>query len=123
MGPNSELPGISCSSDLELFHYFFSCFSILHVFTFLSQNTPQQGAKECQKSSKSLKKHPPDPAWKTYLPKASLKSENRIIFNVLSLFSKVPGTQKTSQIAAQMDPGTAICEQNGDSKKQQETSR
>ena len=122
-GRHSELVGIRRSFVLDFFHYFFAYFSILHFFTFLSQNTPQKGAKKCQPSCKSTKKHPPDLACKPYLQKATLKCENRIPFNVLSLFPKVPGTQKTSQIGPQMEPGTAICEQNGHPKKQQKPSR
>ena len=90
MGPISELTGIRRSFRLES-----ARFSILHFFTFLSQNTPQKGATKCQKSWKSTKKHPPDLAWKPYLQKAPPKCENRIPFNVSSLFPRVPGTPKS----------------------------
>ena len=122
MGPIPELDGITRMACMKIFDYFSACFSILHSFTFLYRNTPQKGTTKCQKSSKSSKKHPPDPAWKPYLQKAPPKCENRIPFNVLSLFPRVPGTQKTLQIGPQMDPGTAICEQNGYPKKQQKES-
>ena len=95
MGPISELAGITRIACMKIFDMFFACFSILHFFTFLSQNTPQKGAKKCQKAWKSTNKPPPDPAWKPYLQKASPKCENRIPFNVLSLFPKVPGTPKS----------------------------
>ena len=121
MGPIPELLGFPPISDLELFHYFFACFSILHIFTFLSLNTPQQGAQECRKSSKSSKKHPSDPAWKTYLQKAYLKSENRIPLNVLSMFPRFPGIPKNITNCTQMDSGTANCIQNWYSNKQRKT--
>ena len=95
MEPIPELVGIRRSSCLEFFHYFFACFSILRCFTFLSQITSQKGAKKSQKSWQSTKKPPPDLAWKPYLQKASPKCENRIPFNVLSLFPRVPGTPKS----------------------------
>ena len=97
---------ISCSSCLEFSPYFFACFSILHFFTFLSQNTPQKGAKKCQKAWKSTNKPPPDPAWKPYLQKASPECENRIPFNVLSLFPKVPGIPKSIANWTQDGPRT-----------------
>ena len=95
MGWYPELLGIPPSFVLDFFHSFFACFSIPHFFTFLSQNTPQKGAKKCQKAWKSTNKPPPDPAWKPYLQKASPECENRIPFNVLSLFPRVPGTPKS----------------------------
>ena len=119
-GRYSELAG---SPLVEFFHYFFACFSILHFFAFLSQNTPQKGAGKCQKAWKSTNKPPPDPAWKPYLQKASPECENRIRFNVLSLFPKVPGIPKSIANWTQDDPGPAICEQTGHPKKQQKTSR
>ena len=42
-----------------------------------------------------MKKQPPDLGWKSYLQKAPPKCENRIPFNVLNLFPKVPGTPKS----------------------------
>ena len=95
MGPIPELLEITCNYRMKLFDYFFACFSILHFFTFLSQITPQNGTKKCQKSWKSTKKHPPDLACKPYLQKATPKCENRIPFNVLSLFPKVPDIPKS----------------------------
>ena len=50
MGPISELLEISRTYRMKIFDYFFACFSILHVFTFVSQNAPQKGANKCYKS-------------------------------------------------------------------------
>ena len=38
-GPVPGLPGITC---MKIFDSFFACFSILHLFIFWSQNTPQK---------------------------------------------------------------------------------
>ena len=43
-GPVSGLVGISC---MKIFDVCFACFSILHLFTFLSPNTPQEGSNKC----------------------------------------------------------------------------
>ena len=48
----------------------------LHLFTFLSQNTPRKGVQQVVKIIKFAKKHPPDLAWKSYLQKGSPKCEN-----------------------------------------------
>ena len=85
----SEAPG-----DHKIYT-FFGYFSILHLFTFLSQNSPRKGSQKCQKSEKSMRNHPPDLALNSYLQKGPPKCENRILFNVLSLFPKVPGTPKS----------------------------
>ena len=105
----SEAPG-----DHKIYT-FFGYFSILHFFTFVCQNLPRKGSKRCWKSSKSIEKTPPDLALNSYLPSGPPKCENRIPFNVSSLFPRVPGTP---QFGPRMDPGTANCEQNGHPKKQ-----
>ena len=93
-----EYPGLlawSCMACMKTSDSFFACFSILHFFTFLSQNTPR---KEVPKSSRIVKND------KKTLTRSSLeiipakripKCENRIPFNVLSLFPRVPGTPKS----------------------------
>ena len=87
------------------------------------QNSPKLGPREPPKFNQFVTFSHLFAPRKPYLQKAPPKCENRILFNVLSLFPRVPGTQKTSQIGARMDPGTAICEQNGHPKKQQKASR
>ena len=87
-----------CSSCKTLFHVFFllffRLFSHTHFFHFL---VPKQSpkTKKCQKSEKSVKNHPPDLALNSYLQKGTPKCENRIPFDVLSLFPRVPGTPKS----------------------------
>ena len=93
-GPHGASPGITCMACMKIFDSFFACFSILHFFTFLSQNTPERRSPNRQESYKSIKKHSPDLAWKSYLQKGSPKCENRIPFNVLSLFPRFPDTHK-----------------------------
>ena len=107
MGPIPELLGINCNYRMKIFDMCFGCFSILHIFAFLSQNASQKGAKKYQKSRKSTKKHPPDLAWKPYLQKAPPKCENRIRFNVLTIFPRVPGTPKS--IANWIPNGSRNC--------------
>ena len=79
---------------MKILDLFSACFSILHLFIFWSQNTPQEGSKKYYKSWKSIKKHPPDLAWNSYLQKGRQKYENRIPCDVLTLFPRVPGTPK-----------------------------
>ena len=73
-------------------------FSILHFSTFSFQNNPQKRSQKCSKSSKSVQETPPNLALNSYLHKGSPKCENRIPFNVLSLFPKVQGTLKSVTI-------------------------
>ena len=67
---------------VPFFHSFFACFSILYVFTYLSQNTSQKGVRKRQQSQKSIKNHSLNLAWKSCLQNGSPKCENHTLFNV-----------------------------------------
>ena len=91
-GPLTELPG---SGRGNFRSSFFGRYSVFHFFTFSSQSSPRKDSKKCPKLQKSTKKHLPDLALNSSLQKGAPKCENRIPFNVLSLFPKVPGTLKS----------------------------
>ena len=74
-----------------LFRLFFQA-QFVHLF--VPKHSPE-GSQKVLKIMKIYKKHPPDLAWKSYLQKAPPKCENRILFKVLSLFPRVPGTPKS----------------------------
>ena len=106
MGPNSELVGITCMACMKIFDYVFCLFFHTPFFhLFVPKHSPE-GSQKCQKSWKSTNKPPPDLAWKPYLQKAPPKCENRIPFNVLSLFPKVPGIPKSIANWTQDGPRT-----------------
>ena len=58
MGPVPGLLGISCMACMKIFDSFFACFSTLHIFIFLSQNTTQKGGPKVLKIVKNNKKTP-----------------------------------------------------------------
>ena len=78
--------------------HFFDPSSTSHIFAFSSQNSPRKGSTKYKKSSTSTKKHLPDLALNSSLQKGTPKCENRIPFNVLSLFPRPPGTPKSITI-------------------------
>merc|ERR1711966_38930 len=93
--PPTSQPVLSSSSP----HDFFSTpFLTLFSYSIFSHNCPKtlpkRGSKKRQKSQKSVKDHSSNLAWKSCLQKGFPKCENRIPFNVLSLFPRFPGTPK-----------------------------
>ena len=107
MGPGTGILEINCMARMKISDYFFVCFPCSICSPFCPKTLPRMGPKSSQKSWKSTKKPPPDLAWKPYLQKAPPKCENRIPFNVLSLFPRVPGTPKS--IANSIPNGPRNC--------------
>ena len=73
MGPIPELVGISCNYRMKMFDMFFGCFSTLHLFTFLSQNTFQKGSAKCKKNIKINEKTPTRSSFEFVPPKRNPK--------------------------------------------------
>ena len=65
--------------------------------------------RNSRKRQKSMNKYSVNLAWKSYLQKGTPKCENRIPFNVLSLFPRFPGTPKK---APKLDPELTLKPQN-----------
>ena len=117
-GPHGANPGISWNylylwpGTFPLFFRLFFHTPFFHLF--VTKHSPT-GSQKVLKIVKIFKKT----STRSSLENIPAKS----ISKVWKSFQRSQVHQKASKIGPRMDPGTAICEQNGDSKKQQETTR